>query len=510
MSVIEPGPKHSFSLTQPCFIVARDPALHFGGSAPAAKGFGAALREIEHPDLFRHIEEFIAEEEPNFVESFSLAIPNTDSLIALGRFRVEIEHSEQLEHALLFERESIEDEDPRFMDIAILLNNIMRIEKKVRRLLAAGSETPYAEKRERAKAKFLLRSYWDLLHRLCASEAGRARHRSTDRVRHIIEALRSRIASVSVILRPNDPDGSAARNIDHLFEFLTCGDPVDWESIRMLVPAAIEEVTAIIAKSTAPDSRVLLRPEHLDEEFRRAAAVHIDAFIALRSRVNTASPSTRNTSSGTPAMDSSLGSSSTSIPRGDAVQSGGLLGGSSASALRHGGVLASTATGAATARGHSASDSPTLVVNEGQMTVEFKGKVAHFDGGSHELFILFKMLAEGKSEFVHRDQFTKDGAPWESAFLDNERLGRAVKRLRRHLRKYESSELDELAEMIEVSTLHDVVRVRLDQSERDQEHIARRKRKGRRNSARKGPGRPRKKRKPGAVSETSSSTSKRT
>lgn len=298
MTVIEPNTQLLLALPRPSFIVASDPALHFGDVTAAAPGKGAALAEIEDPELFRHLEEFIRDEAPHLVGEFSLAVHESKSLVSLGRFRMEVERSEQLEHALCFEKESFEGESPVFLDIARLANVLGRLLSELRRVLSAGRKPPHSERVQRARVKFLMRSYWDLLHTLCVHQAMTDRIRLIKPIDNVVEGLRERIAQTSDILRAVDPEGNAAKDIDLLFDFLTCGEPEEWEVLRELAPDALARVGVVVAKSTPPEGVVSESIGRSDEDFRRAADVQIREFIAAaksptpafgRSRGNAAS-----------------------------------------------------------------------------------------------------------------------------------------------------------------------------------------------------------------------------
>ena len=51
------------------FIVAKDPAMHFGNTKPAFAGHGAVLLEVEGQEFYEHLKELLAEEQPDLVDA---------------------------------------------------------------------------------------------------------------------------------------------------------------------------------------------------------------------------------------------------------------------------------------------------------------------------------------------------------------------------------------------------------------------------------------------------------
>jgi hypothetical protein len=51
------------------FIVAKDPAMHFGNTKPAFAGHGAVLLEVESQEFYEHLKELLAEEQPDLVDA---------------------------------------------------------------------------------------------------------------------------------------------------------------------------------------------------------------------------------------------------------------------------------------------------------------------------------------------------------------------------------------------------------------------------------------------------------
>ena len=427
MTAIEP--MQILTVAKPCFIVATDQAMHFGDCPPVASGFGAVLKEIEHPGIFSHLEEFIAAEEPDWVGKFSLVVPESQSPVLLGRLRVEADRSEQLEISLHLEREEFEDQAPVFLEIAILTNKLDHLLHRLRGLLAKGEHVPHAVRIERARVKFLTRTYWEMLHSLCVSELAQPRFRTTGSIGHIIEAIRVRFSEAVKILRPNDRFGTVDKDIETLFEFLSSACPEEWEVSKELVPEALLRVGTVVDRSTSPEGVFAKSIEESDAKFRRAAAAHIRAFTSgtipaglagasgqLLPQNKATGTASRAALATTPASGASVGSADTESPSTpEGVPGETQLTDPKLGALVHLGA--------------------GLVLAPEALTVMYEGKPYRFHKRRKERFKLLRLLGKRANRITTvADLFRADRSiGWESKKVGGHGLRNAAKRLSEEL-----------------------------------------------------------------------------
>ena len=380
----------STARTSTVFIVAKDPAMHFGDTKPAFAGHGAVLLEVEGQEFFEHLKDLLAEEHSDLVDHVVPFAAVELKPAVMVRVRKELGRTEEVAANLGG------FSDSTFSRIGCAALKLKEHAEDLRAVLPEMMKS--SEKRLACLCRHaqIVRECWTLLNEVSAC--------SSSWTIHVPHPLTQEIEAISLLLEQSLPElaecdlfKEGKNGIDGMIDSITCVDPDARDVMTEYLFGSIQSAEQFIArlKIRFGDGRNCLTAK--DKDALDTTRKSIAAFAKRRERANKQSAKKRAPASDALAdLLSSMGGTSkpAQAPAAPKPQA------------------SATATQPVAATPEAAQESQGLRIDVDRMTVHCNGKSVTLDGQKHRRFKLLQLLLGQPGVPLSHRLLCGEGNPW--------------------------------------------------------------------------------------------------
>lgn len=229
--------------TSTVFIVAKDPAMHFGDTKPAFAGHGAVLLEVEGQEFYEHLKELLAEERPDLVDAVVPFAAVELKPAAMVRVRKELARTEGVAAHL----GCIEDSTfSRIGSVYLTLKDQAADLREVMPEIRKSSAKRQLEMRRHAQ---VVRECWKLISEVnaCCPSA----------IIHVPYPLTQEIEGISLLLEQSLPELEecdlhewGSNGIKAMIDSITCVDPDGRDVMTEYIFGSIQNAEQFVARLT--------------------------------------------------------------------------------------------------------------------------------------------------------------------------------------------------------------------------------------------------------------------
>jgi len=407
----------STARTSTVFIVAKDPAMHFGDTKPAFAGHGAVLLEVEGQEFFEHLKDLLAEEHSDLVDHVVPFAAVELKPAVMVRVRKELGRTEEVAANLGGTTDST------FTRIGCAALKLKEHAEDLRAVLPEMMKS--SEKRLACLCRHaqIVRECWKLLgevDRCCPSG-----------IIHVPHPLTQEIEGISLLLEQSLPElaecdlyDGGSNGIRAMIESITCVDPDGRDVMTEYLFGNIQTAEQFVARLTHRfgDGRDCLTAK--DKDSLAATKSGIDKYAKQRARENKQSAKKR-----APAPDAladllrSMGGTAKPAPAPAAPKP-------QASAT-------ATQPVAAKPEAEPVTESRGLRIDAERLMVHCNGKSVTLDQKKHRRFKLLQLLHARPGIAISHEVLCATGNPWNenrSGKISDASIKSAVRELNRNLK----------------------------------------------------------------------------
>ena len=394
---IDPSRKKEASSSK-VFVVAKDPAMHFGDTKPAFPGHGAVLLEVDDLDFYEHLAELLAEEQPDLADSLVPMAAVELKPAALIRARKELARTRDIVSHL--DCEELRPRTTVFRTIAITAHALSSHADDLREVLPQVIQRSEAHLNALRRHAAVVCECWKLLNAAGASSPGRGiviPHPLTREFELIKMLLEQSMPALSECELHDSGTGA----LNSIIASLTSVDPDEREVLDEYLHNSIQSAEQFTARLTVQfgGDAAALTPQD------RAALDSIRDGIAMQAQADAKSrrKSRRQAASNIALIEELLVVS---------ARGGRDLKASARRKSRKATTGLAAPTNAESPSQESLSPKP-LTIDVAKMMVFCNGKQVKLDGDRQRQFTLLRLLLNQPDIPVSHRLLCAPGSPWD-------------------------------------------------------------------------------------------------
>jgi hypothetical protein len=382
----------STARTSTVFIVAKDPAMHFGDTKPVFAGHGAVLLEVEGQEFFEHLKELLAEEHSELVDHLVPFSAVELKPAVMVRVRKELGRTEDVAANL----GGITDST--FTRIGCTSLKLKEHAEDLRAVLPEMMKS--SEKRLACLCRHaqIVRECWTLLNDVSSC--------SSSWTIHVPHPLTQEIEAISLLLEQSLPElaecdlfKEGKNGIDGMIDSITCVDPDAKDIMTEYLFGSIQSAEQFIArlKIRFGDGRNCLTAK--DKDALETTRKSIATYAKRRERAN--KQSSKKQTPGSDALTELLGK-----------MSGAVKPAAAPAAPKPQASATATQPAVAKPEAEPVPEPDGLRIDAERMTVHCNGKKVTLDGQKHRRFKLLQLLLDQPDVPLSHRLLCASGNPW--------------------------------------------------------------------------------------------------